>query len=153
MRSVRTISGRFLRSGLLVAVSVIAGCAFYDRTTVFVPPIPPAKSVDATVDGTKVALARTQQLELRLPSNATTGYRWSYVLSGDLMLYPSGVTPVFAPDTAAEGQTPVGAGGLSVFTFRADGVGTTHVKFEYRRPWEGNDVPPAKVIAFDATAP
>ena len=142
-----------LRRCFILAAPAIAGCAFYDKTTVFVPPIPPAKSVDATVDGAKVALARTQQLELRLPSNATTGYRWSYVLSGDLMLYPSGVSPMYIPDPPPEGQTLVGAGGTSVYTFRADGIGTTHVKFEYRRPWEGDDGPPAKVIAFDATSP
>ena len=141
-----------LRNPLFLAVLLAPGCAFYDKTTVFVPPVPPAKSVDASVNGTTVALVRTQQLELRLPGNATTGYRWSYALTGDLMLYPSGVTPVFITDTPPQGQTVVGAGGTSVFTFRADGVGTTHVKLEYRRPWEGDDVAPAQVIAFDATA-
>jgi predicted secreted protein len=138
---------------LLIALVpvVVAGCAFYDKTTVFVPPIPPAKTIDASIDGREVALTRTQQLELRLASNATTGYRWTYALSGDLMLYPSGPTPTFVPD-APPGSTLVGAGGTDVYIFRADGVGTTHVKFEYRRPWEGDDVPPAKVVAFDATA-
>jgi inhibitor of cysteine peptidase len=84
-------------------------------------------------NGKQVAVRTGERFELRLPENATTGYRWSpdgfdaKVLrledsTGD---YPGGASGV------------VGAGGTAVFRFAVLAPGSTELKLKYWRSFEG----------------
>jgi inhibitor of cysteine peptidase len=113
------------------------------------PDVPAPRVVDDGAAGSTVDIARTQWILVRLPADPASGYRWSYELGKDRVLYPSGDTPRFEPSPAG---SPAGAApGASVFTFRAEGVGTTGARFLYRRVGEP-DSQPARIVAFDVVA-
>ena len=66
-----------------------------------------------------------------LCSNPTTGFQWSYEMSGD--------TAVKEEDhdfDAPEGDVP-GAAGKETWTFEGVRKGTTEILMEYSQPWDG----------------
>lgn len=105
--------------------------------------------VDGPVSGRAVALAMGQRLEVRLPSNPSTGYSWSIVETPSRVLKLEGPS-TYQADSRAEAVGMVGAGGTEVWTFMAEGAGTQDLRFEYRRPWESNTVP-AEVSSYAVT--
>jgi predicted secreted protein len=132
-----------------LAVQLLAGCGGPRGLywPVIPPDLPPPRVADAPADGTRVDLVRTQWLLVRLPADPSSGYKWSCELGGDRVLYPSGETPRFEPAAAAGGSGT----GTTIFTFRADGTGTTSTRCLYRRVGEPAAAP-AKVVAFDVVA-
>jgi inhibitor of cysteine peptidase len=88
-----------------------------------------------------------QQLIVRLPSNPTTGYRWSLAAPVTGVLKLDGAAG-FEPSPSGRGL--VGAPGHEVWRFRAMKRGQGTVRFEYRRSWE-KDVPPTRALSFTAT--
>ncbi len=118
------------------------------KYSLFPPDVPPQLKLDNPVDGTKVALARGQQLAVRLPVTSGTGFGWTYEQTGDEVLFPSGETPTLQMG-GADGMP--GAGGILQFTFRATRTGSGTLKLLYRRPWETN-APLAKTITLEITA-
>ena len=86
--------------------------------------------------GGTAALITYQPLVVRLPSNPSTGYVWSYVVTGDDVLRLDAITGE-AP--AANGM--VGVPGLEVWSFRAQGTGSAVLTYVYARPWEKNALP------------
>lgn len=83
--------------------------------------------------GRTVEVAPGAEVQLRLPENPTTGYRWT------LTVTPAGCLQVTAdaferPDTAA-----VGAGGVRVVDVKPAGVPSCELGLAHRRPWEGED--------------
>ena len=105
--------------------------------------------VDGPVSGRAVALAIGQRLEVRLPSNPSTGYSWSFVETPSHVLKLEGPS-TYEADSRAEAVGMVGAGGTEIWTFRVEGAGTQELRFEYRRPWEANTVP-SDVSSFAVT--
>jgi len=91
----------------------------------------------------RLALTMGQIGEVRLPSNPSTGYRWALIepATGLLTLMDHGFT--------AASTTMLGAPGEERWTFKAVRVGTGELRFEYRRPWEPPDVPPAQRTRFE----
>ncbi len=86
-----------------------------------------------------------QTLQLRLPSNPTTGYSWNAQQTpAELQLDQS----AYAADP--QGKNLAGAGGYQTIEFAAKFAGTGELKLEYRRPWE-KDVPPAKTFSVTVT--
>lgn len=85
--------------------------------------------IDENHPGGQVELGLGDELELVLPENRTTGYRWHPGLdeAGVLEL----VEEAFVPP---EGQ--VGSGGHHRWLFRAARPGAGTVELAYRRPWE-----------------
>jgi inhibitor of cysteine peptidase len=71
-------------------------------------------------------------LDVRVPENPTTGYRWA-VEDDDQTVLP------LADDDFEPGRA-VGAGGTRLLRFRASRPGRASLHLVYRRPWEG-DVP------------
>jgi len=68
---------------------------------------------------------------VELCSNPTTGFEWSYEMSGD--------TAIKEEDHdfhAPEGDVP-GASGKEEWTFEGVDEGTTEIFMEYSQPWEG----------------
>jgi predicted secreted protein len=141
---------------LCVAVACAAallGCAAdasYRKYSIWRPNIPAPMVLDESVNGSTIHVPRTQTVLVRLPAAPSSGYDWNLALGGDLKFYPSGDTPKSTIDSTAPDATA--AGGTAEFMFRADGVGTTSVRFTYIRPWDENPVA-SKVVAFVVVTP
>lgn len=138
--------GRVVAS--LLAAS-LAGCAAPYNTygpywPVIPPDVPAPRLVHGDTAGAPVDVVRTQWVIVRLPDDARSGNRWSYEVGKDRVLYPSGDTPRPAPAIS-------GPSTETEFVFRAEGTGTTSLRFIYRNP-DQPQAPPAKSIAFDVVA-
>lgn len=88
-------------------------------------------------NGTAVSVRAGDGVVVRLPGNATTGYRWS-VTRTTPALHIVGAAYV-APHAGV-----VGSGGTYVFRFVAR-RGTGRLALAYRRPWE--TAPPLRTYA------
>jgi inhibitor of cysteine peptidase len=80
-------------------------------------------------DNTAVTVARGDNLEVVLPQNASTGYRWEIDPSVGLAVVDDRLEP------PASGRP--GAGGQRVFVLRVDEPGVVQARL--RRPWEPAD--------------
>ncbi|MDR1529239.1 MAG: protease inhibitor I42 family protein [Burkholderiales bacterium] len=76
-----------------------------------------------------------QQIDIRLPSNRSTGYQWTQTepMRGALR----DASPLYEPTN----PEVLGSGGTDVFHFTAARPGKQALKFEYARTWVGS--PPA----------
>ena len=74
------------------------------------------------------------KITVKLCSNPTTGYQWKYEVIGDIVLKEED-----HDFEEAEDEGLVGAAGKEVWTFEAIEKGTTEVRMEYSRPWEGGE--------------
>jgi len=128
----------------LASIALLASCGSPRGPywPVIPPDLPPPRVVSGDADGTTIDVVRTQWLIVRLPADAPGGYRWTFELGKDRVLYPSGDTPRAAEGTAAP---------ATEFVFRAEGTGTTSVRFLYRNPDQPQS-PPARTLAFDVVA-
>lgn len=81
-------------------------------------------------NGRHLAVHVGDLFEIRLPENATTGYRWAPD-SHDTRL----LAPVEA--TASYPGAALGSGGEAIFRFRVVGVGSGTLALKYWRHWEG----------------
>jgi len=86
-----------------------------------------------------------QTLIIALPSNASTGYQWTVSGADGGVLVPS--TPFGERVTEPHAPGMVGVGGVSRWRFTATRSGVATLRFDYRRPWEG-DMPPAQTAVF-----
>jgi inhibitor of cysteine peptidase len=82
-------------------------------------------------DGRRVTVQVGDTVEVRLPENATTGYRWAPDAVDEDRLQP------LAADAAypANGQT--GSGGYAVFRYRVRKAGEARLTLKYWRHFEG----------------
>ena len=72
-------------------------------------------------------------LEVRLPENAGTGYRWSVEEANeDVVVVTS--TNVKPPS----GSAAIGGSGTRTFSFEAKRQGTARVRIKHWREWEGD---------------
>jgi inhibitor of cysteine peptidase len=83
-------------------------------------------------DGQRVALAISETAELRLPENATTGYRWQ-LADADASVVAVEEAPGAYPGGA------VGSGGTAIFHVTGRAAGSAEVSFACRRAWEDAD--------------
>jgi hypothetical protein len=130
---------------LLGLAVLLGGCASpYGPYWPIIPrDLPPPRLVTGDANGSTVDVVRTQWLIVRLPSDLP-GNRWSVEVGKDRVLYPSGDTPRDAQ--AVNGGVPA-----VEFVFRAEGTGTTSMRFLYRNP-DQPQAPPARTLAFDVIA-
>ena len=93
--------------------------------------------------GGTASLIPYQPLVVRLPSNPSTGYIWSYAIAGDDVLRLETV------DGESAGPNGLmGAAGEQVWSFRAQGAGRAVLTYVYARSWEKN-TPPAKIFTLN----
>ncbi|WP_434605587.1 protease inhibitor I42 family protein [Pseudomonas sp. R1-7] len=78
-----------------------------------------------------VQLKSGQNLILSLPSNPTTGYRWSIQDSAGGVLKGLGPEVYRNPEDAGV----VGAAGVSTWRFQAFAIGTGRLRLTYQQPW------------------
>lgn len=92
-------------------------------------------------DRQTITIAVGQQLDVRLPSNPTTGYQWT---AGVLHAGPVALTRPAAFQQSSSGL--LGAGGTQVFSYRGVATGRVQLSFDYARSWE--HTAPAKHLAI-----
>jgi inhibitor of cysteine peptidase len=112
---------------LFVSLALIAGCGSKDEI-----------AIGEKENGTRVELEQGQTLAITLGSNPSTGYSWApdEGPSGDVLIL------IGEPEFKSQSNL-VGASGTEALRFRADRVGETTLKLNYRRPWE-KEVEPAE---------
>ncbi len=86
-------------------------------------------TAEESASGQSMTLPVGETLELRLPENPTTGYRWSVVENGADVL-----TPV-EEQRGAPADGP-GAPATHRWLFRAERAGRTTIELVHHRPWE-----------------
>ena len=74
------------------------------------------------------------KIRIKLCSNPTTGFKWEYTMSVENVLKEEDYD-----FEEPEDKNLVGASGKEVWTFEAVSKGTTEVRMEYSRPWEGGE--------------
>jgi len=94
--------------------------------------------------GREVALAVGEAIEISLPENPGTGYRWSVRSGGDPIL------GLESERFERQGSMP-GRGGVHHWTFTALAAGSATIVLIYTRPWE-KDVPPARTFTLKVRA-
>ncbi len=82
-----------------------------------------------------------QTLNITLPSNPTTGFRWIVTDAAPGVLRSLGPEVYVTPEDAGL----VGAGGQSTWRYQAYQPGKGRLQMQYQQPWEV-DVAPAKTI-------
>lgn len=128
---------RMPRSLLAVTSALLlAGCA----PSLFPTEMPVTASLSDS--GGTASLVPYQPLVVRLQSNPSTGYIWSYAVAGDDVLRLETVDGELAGKNGM-----VGAPGEQVWSFRAQGAGRAVLTYVYARPWEKN-TPPAKIFTL-----
>jgi inhibitor of cysteine peptidase len=141
-------AARSVASSALAGLVVVLGLAGCESTGWFKPPSSSASAaaegpVVTDLRGFRIDVRRGQTFEVRLPSNASTGYRWTLVDPVPPVVRGVGV------GRYEQGRTDLaGAPGIETWTFEAVSAGSGPLNFEYRRPWEPPTVPPAQRAAY-----
>ena len=88
-------------------------------------------SLTEAVNDQTVDLRVGETFHVRLPENATTGYRWTIDRLDDEVVEAVGSEPDYAAGS-------IGSGGAVTFTFRAKKPGTGDIALKHWRHFEGD---------------
>lgn len=87
------------------------------------------RTLSRSDDGGSIELSVGETLDVRLPENATTGYRWTVgQCDGDVLRLDE--------SSASYPSAEAGSAGVAQFAFRAMQPGVTELVLEERRSWE-----------------
>jgi len=134
------------RGSLRLAAGVAAGMVMLMAGGCATPPpdgTPVGPLLLADMRDYRLDLKPRQRLEIRLPSNPSTGYRW--VLLDPV---PGMVKQVGLRREPGQSTPLAGAPGTEIWEFEGDTPGIGILQFEYRRTFEPPTVPPAQRAAF-----
>lgn len=128
--------------GLLGMLLLAGGCA---------RPVVGGSTSEPTREGPMIATLRNYRLEMkegqvvevRLPSNPSTGYRW--VMAEPM---PAVVAALYDAAYVPGRNDVVGSPGEERWTFVAVKSGSGILKFEYRRPFDPDTVAPAQRASY-----
>ena len=128
--------------GLLSMLLLAGGCA---------KPVVGGPSDEPTRDGPVIANLRSYRLEVtqgqvvevRLPSNPSTGYRWVMVEP-----MPAVVAALYDAAYVPGRNDVVGSPGEERWSFVAVKTGSGILRFEYRRPFDAPTVAPAQRASY-----
>jgi len=84
--------------------------------------------------GATIDITLTQQLQVRLDGNRTTGFQWLLIDQTGGILEAIGEAPRY--EQTADSAGLLGAGGTENWLFQPVRRGEGLLRFEYRRPWE-----------------
>lgn len=100
-------------------------------------------------DGKSYTVNKGDIIQVVIPGNPTTGYRWASELTDtDKALLQEMGEPQYAPEN--RDANLVGAGGTYTLTFKAVEKGQATLKVAYARPWE-TGVPPLQTFTASLT--
>jgi predicted secreted protein len=100
----------------------------YARRTVRINTMSEIVEVGEQQNGQQIELLQGQTLRVTLPEVRTAGFRWSLRTSSQHLLVP-------LADDLDSTSAATGGAAQHHWNFRAEGVGTTELVFEYDRPW------------------
>jgi inhibitor of cysteine peptidase len=128
--------------GLLGMLLLAGGCA---------RPVVGGPSDEPTSDGPVIANLRSYRLEVkqgqvvevRLPSNPSTGYRWVMVEP-----MPAVIAALYDAAYVPGRNDVVGSPGEERWSFVAVKTGSGILRFEYRRPFDAPTVAPAQRASY-----
>ena len=86
-------------------------------------------TVDQKDNNTQVVLIIGQELQILLPENPTTGFRWQMSPAGEPVLE-------LLDDKFDSPASGVGTGGIRHWRFKATVKGSADIEMVYRRVWE-----------------
>jgi inhibitor of cysteine peptidase len=92
----------------------------------------PALQLDQRADGRDYRLALGKRMEVALPENPTTGYRWQLVDDGQPSL-------ALIDDRFDTPGGPPGRGGSRHWVFKAVRLGRAEIRAVYRRAWKAEN--------------
>ncbi len=81
-------------------------------------------------NGRTVDICVGESVEIKLPENATTGYRWEIDGYDDELIEARDAEPRYA-------NSAIGSGGAVFFVFQGKQVGTGEIALKHWRHWEG----------------
>jgi inhibitor of cysteine peptidase len=87
-------------------------------------------TLDESSNGQIVEASIGDTIEIRLPENPTTGFRWHLTSDG------SPACGLVGDDFSAPPNQPPGKGGEHTWTFEAARAGECHIQLRSRRRWE-----------------
>ena len=93
-------------------------------------------------NGRTVKLATGEFLEIVLPENPTTGYRWHFIEKG------SPACVVIQDGYESKGERVAGQGGVHRWKFQATQPGACRIQLAYQRSWE-QDALPGRTFLLD----
>lgn len=133
----------------LAAVFSLAACGSGTAEVVTVPTETPAAEVTPTAETPAVESGEAWYelqnddtiLTVRLPSNPSTGYDWSYEISNGQAIEL--LTQEYVQDEAAPDAVGVGGTWVASFANFGSAFGEVTISFRYARSWEDNE--PAEV--------
>jgi inhibitor of cysteine peptidase len=123
--------GNFL---LLARVAALAGASLLHVTSAVsagAEKADPMQLLAEADNGRTVDLRVGETFRVRLPENATTGYRWTIDRLDDEVVEAVGSEPDYASGS-------IGSGGAVTFTFRAKRPGTGDIALKQWRHFEGD---------------
>lgn len=142
MKGLKTIAAIVLGLTLVAGIS----CGGGNESPTPTPTATPTANevnVDASYNGSEVALAVGNQLIVTLDSNATTGYSWNLSAISDAAVIQYINDEYIAPEPT---DPPlIGQGGQEVWTFEALAAGTATISMKYIQPW-ATDAEPAETF-------
>ena len=89
-------------------------------------------------NGKDIRMDRGDYLVIHLTANPSTGYDWSYAVTGSRLLVQEGEV---LRGSKAEGSGMVGAPMTEVWTLKAIRSGCCTITFSYARPWQKGESP------------
>ena len=128
---------------VLFAVISVYGATNEDETYNFSYALNDGEKLEKTYkssDVLNIELEPNDQLAFYIPANATTGFQW--VLKDD---FEDKFVQLLSSEYIAPDSELMGAGGTSVWIFKALEEGVTTLAFEYIRPWE-EDIDPNIIL-------
>lgn len=123
-----------LIAAVFCAAALLAGCATEAPTVVVLSDAP---------SGARIAVAPDNMLVIRVQSNPSTGYGWTFSCAQSNVLSFAGSTY----EDLNHDPRICGAPGLESFSYKVLAEGDAEVEGHYARCWE-KGVPPAKIVRY-----
>lgn len=130
---------KFIAS-ILISSSLIFACSNSTITQNQVNTVPILVS-EKEADASEIEVNLGEEFVIVLDRNATTGYQWAVENYDNKFI-------TFIESKYEPSGDATGAGGKSVWTFKANNQGKTIISMKYSRPWE-KDVEPIKKQKFN----
>lgn len=92
------------------------------------------RAIDEAWNGREITVAEGEMLQISLPENPTTGFRWSLEANGEPAC--TLIDSSFEPSSG-----PPGAGGRHSWRFAAARPGQARIALAYERPWARGQAP------------
>jgi predicted secreted protein len=98
-------------------------------------------NIDESFNGQAIDVKAGDTFQIKLESNATTGYSWQLAGISDSSVADIIGSVYIGPETL-EGEMPLArAPGTELWSFQALKAGICKITLEYRRPWESAEAP------------